>query len=200
VGVAPQHWLSLARLVVGAVTWLWLPRPDRASAILPLAILACLLDFADGRLARSRGTENAVGRVLDNACDFAFLAMFFHAASAVRLWIEPSGIALVGWRQHLNALPLLALYLSFGSYAVRAAICLALSRALAPSPVGRAAGVLNWGLALLGASAVSLHWGRPPSLFEPSMAIVVSANVAACMQNVILLVRQLTRATGEGHT
>jgi phosphatidylglycerophosphate synthase len=187
--VAPQHWLSIARLVVGVVTWLLMPRANQSAAILPLVLLACVFDFADGRVARARGTEGPAGRVLDNLCDFAFLAMFFHAAAAIALWSEPVDGVSVRWWRRANELPLLALALSFGSYALRAAFSAVRAVPLAPSPIGRAAGVLNYVLALLGAVAVSLHWGRPSLLVEGAMVVVTAVNVAACAQNWLLLVR-----------
>jgi phosphatidylglycerophosphate synthase len=191
VAVAPQHWLSLARLVVGAVAWRSLSRADASAVVLPLVVLASILDFADGRLARSRGTEGGVGRVIDNACDFAFLAMFFHAAGGVQLWSVPPGGVVVRWCEHANTLPLLALFLSFGAYAARASFCAVFASELLPSPIGRTAGVLNYALALLGAAAVSLQLSSGSPLLEAGMAAVVSVNVAACVENLVLLARQL---------
>jgi hypothetical protein len=81
--------------------------------------------------------------------------------------------------------------MSFGCYAARAVVCAALSRTVVPSPVGRAAGVLNYFLALVGAAAVSLRWGQPSMLIEVTMALVVFVNLAACMQNCVLLARQM---------
>jgi phosphatidylglycerophosphate synthase len=188
---APQHWLSLARLAVGAFLWLLLPRTEQSGTILPLVLLACVLDFADGRLARARGAEGPVGRVLDNLCDFAFLAMFFHAAAGVGLWSAPVDGVAVRWWPRANALPLIALTMSFGCYAARAVVCAALAMTVAPSPVGRAAGVLNYFLALVGAAAVSLRWGQPSMLIEVTMALVVFVNLAACLQNCVILARQM---------
>lgn len=193
--IAPQHWLSLARPVVGVVAWVSLPQPERSWIALPLVGLACALDFADGRLARSRGAQGPVGRVVDNLCDFAFLAMFFHAAAGVALWLDPATGIAARWWPRANELPLLALLMSFGAYATRAVTCAMMAIRVPPSLIGRAAGVLNYGLALVGASAISLQWSRPSRVLEDVMLLVVLVNVAACIQNCVLLVGQLARRT-----
>lgn len=191
--MAPQHWLSLARLVLGAVLWAILSRGDPSPLALPLVLLACVLDFSDGRLARARGSESALGRVLDNVCDFAFLAMFFHAAAAIELWSDAApGVA--AWQSPgVNQLPLMALTISFGSYAVRAAVCAVAGTRIDPSPVGRVAGVLNYALALVGAAVVSFSPDRSsPPLVESVMMVVALVNVVAFAQNCGLLARQFT--------
>lgn len=192
--MAPQHWLSLARLVVGAVLWVILSSGDPSLLALPLVLLACVLDFSDGRIARARGSESAIGRALDNACDFAFLAMFFHAAAAIELWSDAAyGVVVRQW-PGANQLPLIALTISFGSYAARAAVCAVVVIPVAASPVGRAAGVLNYALALVGATIVSFSPDRSsPLLVEGAMVVVALVNVAAFAQNCGLLARQLTR-------
>jgi phosphatidylglycerophosphate synthase len=191
--MAPQHWLSLARLVLGAVLWAILSRGDPSPLALPLVLLACVLDFSDGRLARACGSESGLGRALDNVCDFAFLAMFFHAAAAIHLWSDAaSGVVARQW-PGANQLPLIALMISFGSYAVRAAVCAVVVTPVVPSPVGRAAGVLNYVLALVGAAIVSFSPDRSsPLLVEGVMVVVALVNVAAFAQNWGLLVRQFS--------
>ncbi|HET9063877.1 MAG TPA: CDP-alcohol phosphatidyltransferase family protein [Candidatus Binatia bacterium] len=191
--MAPQHWLSLARLVLGAVLWAILSRGDSSPLALPLVLLACVLDFSDGRLARARGSESALGRALDNVCDFAFLAMFFHAAAAIHLWSDAAyGVVARQW-PGANQLPLIALMISFGSYAARAAVCAVVVTPVAPSPVGRAAGVLNYALALVGAAIVSYSPDRSsPLLVEGVMVVVALVNVAAFAQNCGLLARQFS--------
>ena len=187
--VAPQHWLSMARLVVAAVVWLSLSRADHAGVVLPLVLLACLLDFYDGRLARARGSEGPAGKALDNICDFGFLGIFFYACAGIRLWSDPVAGVVAQWWRYANHIPLLVLTMSFGSYAVRAALCAALANPVAPSGVGRMAGIFNYGLALVGAASVSLDWGRPSLLVEAAMVLVALVNVAACVQNCVLLGR-----------
>ncbi len=191
--MAPQHWLSLARLVLGAVLWAILSRGDPSPLALPLVLLACVLDFSDGRLARARGSESGLGRALDNVCDFAFLAMFFHAAGAIHLWSDAAyGVVARQW-PGANQLPLIALMISFGSYAARAAVCAVVVTPVAPSPVGRAAGVLNYALALVGAAIVSFSPDRSsPLLVEGVMVVVALVNVAAFAQNWGLLFRQFS--------
>jgi len=191
--IAPQHWLSLARVALGAIIWRSLSIGERSSWVFPLVLIACLLDFADGRVARAYGSDGPIGRTIDNGCDFVFLALCFHAFARMELWSDPTtSVAVKLWRGG-NGLPLLALALSFGSYAWRAAVCAARGLPLTPSPVGRAAGVLNYALALVGGVAVSPHWHRQRTLLEVSMAFVVAANLAAFLQNGILLARQLRR-------
>jgi phosphatidylglycerophosphate synthase len=187
--VAPQHWLSMARLVVGAVAWLSLSRADSAGIVLPLVLVACLLDFSDGRLARARGSEGPAGRALDNICDFGFLAIFFHACAGIGLWSDPVAGAAARWWRYANHIPLVVLTMSFGSYVVRAALCAVSATPLAPSNLGRMAGISNYALALVGAASVSLRWGRPSLLVEAAMVLVAFINVAACVQNCVLLVR-----------
>lgn len=191
--VAPQHWLSLARLVVGAVVWATVSSGDPSPLALPLVLLACVLDFSDGRLARARGSESAIGRALDNGCDFAFLAMFFHAAAVIQLWSDAAyGVVASQW-PGANQLPLIALAISFGSYAARAAVCAIVAIPVIPSPVGRAAGVLNYALALVGAAIVSFRPDRSSWLLvEGAMVVVALVNLAAFAQNCGLLARQLS--------
>lgn len=191
---APQHWLSLARLVVGAVLWRILSSGDPSPLALPLVLLACVLDFSDGRLARARGSESALGRALDNVCDFAFLAMFFHAAGSIQLWSDAADGVLARRWPGANQLPLIVLTISFGSYAARTAVCAFVATPVAPSHVGRAGGVLNYALALLGAVIVSFRPERSSSLLvEGAVVVVALVNVAAFAQNCGLLARQLTR-------
>jgi len=191
--VALQHWLSVARLAVGVAVWLSVTRSDHTALVLPLVIVACVLDFSDGRLARALGAESPIGRVLDNVCDFVFLALFFHAAAGIHLWSEPGQGVLVRYWRGANTLPLVALVMSFGSYALRAASCAATATPVAASPIGRAAGVLNYALALLGAAVVSVGPDPSPMLAEGAVVIVAFVNVAAFTQNGSLLLWQVRR-------
>lgn len=185
--VAPQHWLSMARLVVGAAVWTALTRDDGSVLAFLLVLLACLLDVSDGRLARARRSESSVGRALDNACDLGFLALFFHAASVIDLWSDPR-VGLLGprWRG-VNTLPLFALGVSFGSYAVRAGVSAIRSTPVVSSPVGRAAGALNYALALVGAGVTAWGRDRPLPAVEALVVIVALVNLAAFVQNCRLL-------------
>jgi len=90
-------------------------------------------------------------------------------------------------------LPLLALFFSFGAYAARASLCAMFASDLPPSPIGRVAGVLNYALAVVGAAAMSFPWGKGSLFLEAGMGIVVSVNVAAGVQNISLLARQMAR-------
>jgi phosphatidylglycerophosphate synthase len=191
--VAPQHWLSLARLVVGVAVWFSLSRGNRFGLVLVLVLVACALDFSDGRLARARGSESPFGRVLDNVCDFAFLAMFFHAAAGIELWSDTVAGAIGRHRPDVNAVPLIALTLSFGSYAVRAAVCTLVAAPVAPSPIGRAAGVLNYMLAIVGAASRALDTDLRMLATEVAMVAVALVNIAAFAQNCALLLRQIVR-------
>lgn len=188
---ALQHWLSVARLAVGAAVWLSISRADRPVLVLPLVILACVLDFSDGRLARALGAESPIGRALDNVCDFVFLALVFHAAAAIQLWSEPGKGFLFHYWRGANALPLIALGMSFGSYAIRASFSAATATPVLSSPIGRVAGVLNYTLALIGAAIVSIDPDCPRILAEGAMVLVALVNVAAFAQNGGLLLRQI---------
>lgn len=191
--VALQHWLSVARLALGAAVWLSIARSDRSVLVLPFVILACVLDFSDGRLARAFGAESPIGRALDNVCDFVFLALFFHAVAAIHLWSDPGEGVLFQYWEGVNTLPLVALGMSFGSYGIRSGCSVATATPILSSPIGRAAGVLNYALALLGAAIISIDPESPPVLAEGSMVLVALFNVAAFAQNGSILLRQIRR-------
>ena len=65
-----------------------------------LFCVAIATDVADGRLARMRGTESALGRVLDHGADFLFVNAGLAASAATgRLpWLLPALVAMLGGR------------------------------------------------------------------------------------------------------
>lgn len=90
--------LSLLRLLLATpVAVLIAAGAPRFGAIAAtLFCVAIASDVADGRLARMRGTESALGRVLDHGADFAFVNAGLAAAAATgRLpWLLPALVAL----------------------------------------------------------------------------------------------------------
>ena len=79
IAIAPQHFLSVARIALGFCVYSDLDAHATSSWALPAAVGAVALDIADGRVARARGTSSATGRLVDNASDAAFLAFCFSA-------------------------------------------------------------------------------------------------------------------------
>lgn len=61
-----------------------------------LFCVAIATDVADGRLARKRGTESALGRVLDHGADFVFVnsGLAAAAASGALTWLLPALVAI----------------------------------------------------------------------------------------------------------
>ncbi len=57
-----------------------------------LFCVAIATDIADGRLARARGTESALGRVLDHGADFLFVTAGLGAAATIGAlpWLLPA--------------------------------------------------------------------------------------------------------------
>ena len=60
-----------------------------------LFCVAIATDVADGRLARARGTESALGRVLDHGADFLFVNAGLAAAASIGAlsWLLPVVVA-----------------------------------------------------------------------------------------------------------
>ena len=86
--------LSLLRLLL-AVPLAALVAHDSALGAMLAATLFCVAiatDIADGRLARARGTESALGRVLDHGADFLFVNGGLAAAAATGAlpWLLPA--------------------------------------------------------------------------------------------------------------
>lgn len=74
-----------------------------AAAVVPLAVLALLLDAVDGRIARLTGTTSAFGTRFDGEADaFLLLVLSIYVAPAYGWWVLAIGMAryvfgLAGW-------------------------------------------------------------------------------------------------------
>ncbi len=90
--------LSLLRLLIALPSAALVAQASPQSAALA-ALLFCVAiatDVADGRLARARGTESALGRVLDHGADFLFLkgGLAAAAATGALTWLLPALVSL----------------------------------------------------------------------------------------------------------
>jgi phosphatidylglycerophosphate synthase len=193
-GLSLAHFLSLARVLLAVPVAFALAPAATSSWFLPVVALACVTDFADGRIARARGVQSGTGRWLDAGADVVFLVATFHALGEIGLWVTAGDLVGGGPSPALNRAPLWALVLSFGSFVARAALAATLARPLAASPLGRVAGVLNYGLALVGGVAMFPGIDVPGSVRLAAMLLVVAANLAAAGQNFLLTVRVFASA------
>ncbi len=169
IAAAPQHLLSISRVALGAALWSNSRTSGDSEWALPAALMAVAFDFADGRLARSRGTSSNFGRVIDNACDAAFLALAFLA-----------------FRAAIGAAPLVLFALSFGSYGARALWSAVARKPFTPSPRGHWAGISNYALAVIAAAHVHPSIDIPPAGLSVAAAIVVLMNSVAFYDNLRL--------------
>ena len=186
-----EHLLSLTRVLLAVIVAIEIDPGTRSVWVLPVVVLACATDIADGTIARARGSQGGVGRWLDAGADVAFLSVCFYCFAGIALWAPATGDVAPSVAYCLNLAPLVALVGSFGSFALRAGLAAALDRALEPSPLGRAAGALNYCLALVGAAAVVPGVEVGQELRMASTLIVVAVNALALLQNVVLLRRML---------
>jgi len=188
-----QHYLSLSRVLLGAIVLVELGRAPQSLWVLPAVVAAAAADWFDGRIARASGTESMAGRLIDNLCDFAFLAMCFAGFAMQEVWSDPvSGSATRYW-QHANWLPLACLIPAFGLYLVRWAVSIRMGTAPAPSTRGHSAGVFNYVLALLGGVAVLPGVEITRWLLEPSFVTVALLNATAVSENLLLLAQIRSR-------
>ncbi len=166
---APQHLLSLGRVALGALVYADVSESGESRFALPATVLAIVLDFADGRLARARGTSSTTGRVVDNACDAAFLCLaFFSFADRI------------GW------VPLLLLVLAFGSYGARALASTLRGWRFTPSPRGHWAGIVNSALALAAAADSGGYRAIPAVALDTVVVASLALNALALFDNVRL--------------
>lgn len=158
-------------------------------SVVPLSIVlaACVSDFIDGRIARRMSTESMAGRLVDNLCDFAFLLCIFLFYERAELWSPPVWGNLLRYWDGINSLPVYALLSSFGMYFLRLCIELRAGRVPVGSPRGHAAGIANYGLAIVGAAEMLPGVDLGPRLLESVMLGVVLLNVAAVLENESLM-------------
>lgn len=116
--------LSALRLALTLpFAWLVLGGSAAAAAVFALAIAT---DLADGPLARRRGTDSALGRLLDHGADFCFVS---------------AGLFAAAWRDAVPMLLPLAIALAFAQYALDSRLAHG-ERGLRMSQLGRWNGVL----------------------------------------------------------
>jgi phosphatidylglycerophosphate synthase len=181
---APHHLLSFSRLVLGAYVCAALAPSRQSAAVFFAVVLACLADYFDGKVARRSGTDSLAGRIVDNVCDVGFLALAFAGFAKARVWSSALGFAWPG--AALDWLPLVALALSFGTYALRWLGASLRGAAPGRSARGHHAGIGNYVLALVGGAAVS-PTACPPMVVGLAFIAVVTLNVVAGFDNARLL-------------
>ena len=165
-GSLPQHLLSFARVVLGAIVWADIDATGESEWALPSTALAIALDFADGRLARARGTSSAAGKVIDNACDAAFL-----------------GFAFLAFAPEIGPAPLAMFALAFGSYGARGLVSATRGWRFSPSPRGHWAGIANYGLALVAAGQASPRLAIPAPMLTGAVVVCAALNALALYDN-----------------
>jgi phosphatidylglycerophosphate synthase len=186
VRLAPQHVLSFSRVVLGTHVLIELGSADKSATVLPAVALACLADYADGIVARRAAAESTAGRLVDNLCDAAFLALAFCGFAAAGVWSTPLEPIASRWRQ-LDWLPLVALVASFGTYLVRWYAACTRGVTPRPSPRGHHAGIANYVLAIVGGVAAFPGVALASWLTAAAFIVVVSLNLVAAADNARLL-------------
>jgi phosphatidylglycerophosphate synthase len=180
-------------VLLGGLVCVELAHAKSSWIVLPAVLVACASDWGDGRLARARDDASMAGRLIDNLCDAAFLALSFAGFAVAEAWSLPLVGSATRYWEHANWLPLIGLAASFGTYMLRWAVCARRDLPLARSARGHAAGVANYVLVVIG--AVSAIPGHPltPWLLEPSFITVTLMNVTAATDNLGLLIAAVRR-------
>jgi phosphatidylglycerophosphate synthase len=179
--------MSFGRVLLGAFVFTELNAHGESLLVLPAVLLACFLDYSDGRVARANGADSTKGRLIDNLCDAAFLALCFWAFARIDLWSHPLVGSATKYWEHANWLPLIMLGASFGAYMVRWAASARAGMEPAPSMRGHSAGVFNYVLAVLGGAAVLPGFTMTPWILEPGFVTVALLNATAVSENLLLL-------------
>jgi len=159
--------------------------------VLPVVLVACGLDYYDGKVARARAADNGVGRLVDNVCDAVFLAQCFVGFALISLWSDPATGSATRYWEYANWLPLVTLVGSFGAYMLRWAVSHQRGVELARSTRGHAAGVFNYVLAILGGIAVVPGVEVTVWILEPAFVTVALLNATAISENALLLIATL---------
>jgi phosphatidylglycerophosphate synthase len=167
--------LGLLRLGAAALLPATLARaleaPGGSWTPLALVTFAAGTDFVDGRLARRAGPTRH-GAILDVAADVTFVlaATGGGASQGLVPWAAPLAIALAAGAYALASMRLSTGRQGFG---------------LARSRVGHAAGVVNYGLAVLVAASVALPDGGWTTLLRAASVVVVAVNLAAVAERFV---------------
>lgn len=173
--------LSGARLLIAVALPPALVRgveaPDGSWIPFVLIVVASVTDWFDGALARRAGGPSRHGAALDNAADLA-LVLGAGAAGAV-VGLVPAAVPL-------------AIAASFGSYVLSSVTRSARRRAwqLARSRIGHAAGVLNYGLAILIGAVVAVPGPAWTPALRVGSLVVVALNGAAVLDRVTARARR----------
>jgi phosphatidylglycerophosphate synthase len=195
VKVAPQHLLSISRILLGWFVFTELRASAASAAALPAVGLACAADYADGIVARRLRAETTAGRLLDNVCDVTFLALAFGGLAAAQFWTAAAAHGEWRW-PGFDWLPLAALVGSFGSYLARWRAAHLRGATPRRSALGHRAGIANYALALVGAVEAHPHMELAPWLLGTAFVAVIALNAAAVVDNCRLLAREHGDALG----
>jgi phosphatidylglycerophosphate synthase len=191
--IQTQHYLSLSRVLLGAIVLVELSGSPESWLVLPAVLGAVAADWFDGKIARASGTASVAGRLIDNLCDFAFLSMCFAAFAMRSVWSDPVIGSATRYSQHANWLPLGCLVAAFGLYLIRWAVSERMNAPLAPSTRGHSAGIFNYVLAILGGIAVLPGVEITRWILEPSFVTVALLNATAVSENLLLLLQVRSR-------
>lgn len=181
------HAVSALRPLLGLAVLVGLAPGRDSLVLLPLVLVACASDWGDGVLARRLGRASQGGRLVDNACDAAFLLCLFVFFALSEVWTPPVWGRLARHWPEANWLPVHALAASFGVYALRLWREISAGREPARSARGHAAGVLNYGLAVAGAAESVPGVNLGPWLLEPAMISVALLNLWSVPENLRLM-------------
>jgi phosphatidylglycerophosphate synthase len=182
--------VSLFRVLLAAVGLQFTVPHDGTTLVLVIVLLGCASDWLDGELARRTGATSRAGRLVDNLCDFLFLACVFAFFAVADVWSPPIWGRLVRNWSDANWLPLYALMASFGVYFLRLCLDLAGRREPERSSNGHAAGVSNYVLAVVGGVEMLPGVTLGPWVLEPAMVTVALLNILAVPENVRLMLKR----------
>jgi phosphatidylglycerophosphate synthase len=184
------HAVSLLRPLLGVLLLACVSTQGDSIVVLPIVLLACASDWMDGQIARRAGASTLTGRLVDNLCDFAFLACLFSFFATADVWSPPVWGRLVRHWSDANWLALYALVASFGVYFLRLCLDVAAGREPERSSRGHAAGVSNYVLAVTGGVEMLPGVGLGPWVLEPAMVTVALLNVLSVPENVLMMLKR----------
>jgi phosphatidylglycerophosphate synthase len=184
---ALPHAVSAIRPVLGIALVALVPPHADSYLVLPIVLAACASDWVDGELARRASSASRGGRLVDNVCDFVFLACLFAFLARGEVWSPPVWGRFIRQWSGANWLPLFALIASFGVYFLRLLGEMRDGRESGRSPRGHTAGVSNYLLAVFGAAEMLPGVNFGPWLLEPAMVSVALINFLAVPENLRLM-------------
>lgn len=191
--IGAQHLLSVSRVLLGAVVLFALLQADRSWLVLPAVLSACTADVCDGILARHLGRESELGRLIDNLSDACFLALAFWGFAAASTWSHPATGNAARYWAYVNWLPVVGLALSFGTYLLQRGFAVRSGTTWRRSLRGHHAGILNYGLAVVGGVAVIPDARIPAWVLEPLSVAVALFNVTVAIDSLAFIVADRMR-------